>query len=371
MITALFYRYFITFFLIVGFSMKLWHQRGSTDVSLRCHWITVISTFILIVADSLEIWAQQDPSRVFWRILFSVVGYIMRPTAALSIVLIVYRKTKRPFWLWIPNIVNALIYCTAFFSPIAFGYHDGYHFFRGPLGYAAHVISFLYIAIAVALTWKGFRDKDHRRERFVLYVCAVACIIAAWIDMDTEGANLNAAILISSIFLYVFMRSIDTNRDPLTKLLNRMSFYEDCNRFGGSITAVASLDMNGLKRMNDMMGHEAGDEALKTIGRNLQEINNNRIFAYRIGGDEFAILFINQDEKTVQRVMGSLKLCIQARGYFVSTGYSMRGNSTVSVQDLIRWADEKMYADKAQYYSRNANDRRRGRGGAAGDGTGT
>ena len=226
------------------------------------------------------------------------------------------------------------------------------------------MISFLYIAIAVALTWKGFRDKDHRRERFVLYVCAVACIIAAWIDMDTEGANLNAAILISSIFLYVFMRSIDTNRDPLTKLLNRMSFYEDCSHFGGSITAVGSLDMNGLKRMNDTMGHDAGDEALKTIGRNLQEINNNRIFAYRIGGDEFAILFINQDEKTVQQVMGSLKLCIQARGYFVSTGYSMRGNSTASVQDLIRWADEKMYEDKAQYYSRNANDRRRGRNGS-------
>ena len=359
MTVALFYRYFITFFLIVGFSMKLWHQRGSTDVSLRYHWITVISTFILIVADSLEIWAQQDPSRVFWRILFSVVGYIMRPTAALSIVLIVYRKTKRPFWLWIPNIVNALIYCTAFFSPIAFGYHDGYHFFRGPLGYAAHVISFLYIVLAVALTWKGFRDRDHRRERFILYVCAVACIIAAWIDSETEGANLNAAILISSIFLYVFMRSIDTNRDPLTKLLNRMSFYEDCNRFGASISAIASIDMNGLKNLNDSAGHEAGDEALKTIGMNLQEIQNNRILPYRIGGDEFAILFIHQDEDVVKRVIGDLKQRIQAKGYNIATGYTMRGLSSATVQDLIRWADEKMYADKARFYSENQHDRRR------------
>lgn len=359
MAATLFYRHFLSLFLIVGFSMKLWHQRGSMDVSLRYHWLTVVSTVLLIFADSLELWASLDPSRRFWRVLFSVTGYVMRPTAALSIVLIVYRKTKRPFWLWIPNILNALIYCTAFFAPIAFYFGDTYHFGRGPLGYSAHVVSFFYIALAVVLTWQGFRDKDHRRERFILYVCAVACVIAAWIDIETEGANLNAAILISSIFLYVFLRSIDTNRDPLTKLLNRMSFYEDCNRFGGSVSAVGSLDMNGLKRMNDMMGHEAGDEALRTIGRNLQEIRNSRIFAYRIGGDEFAVLFINQDEETVKRVMGSLKVCVQARGYFVSTGYAMRGNSSASVQDLIRWADEKMYADKAKYYSRNSNDRRR------------
>ena len=60
----------------------------------------------------------------------------------------------------------------------------------------------------------------------------------------------------------------------------------------------------------------------------------------------------------MQRVMGSLKLCIQARGYFVSTGYSMRGNSTASVQDLIRWADENMYAEKAAYYREIRHDRR-------------
>ena len=338
--------------------MKLWHQRGSTDVSLRYHWITVISTFILFVADSLEIWAQQDPSREFWRILFSVVGYTMRPTAALSIVLIVYRKTKRPFWLWIPNIINALIYCTAFFSPIAFSYVDGYHFSRGPLGYAAHVISFLYIALAVVLTWKGFRDKDHRRERFILYVCAVACIIAAWIDSETEGANLNAAILVSSIFLYMFLKSIDTNRDPLTKLLNRISFYEDCSRFGSSITAVGSLDMNGLKKLNDTMGHGAGDEALRVIGRSLKAVSGRAVHAYRIGGDEFTLLFIRQDKTAVQDILDGVKSRITEAGYSVSVGYAIRNDRDDTVTEMLRKSDEKMYEDKAEHYRQNGNDRR-------------
>ena len=320
--------YFIPLFLIVGFSLKLWRQRGSMDKSLRYHWLTIISTLVLIIADSLEYWAQADPSRRFVRLLFSVIGYIMRPTAALSIVLIVYPKIRRPFWLWIPDVINALVYSTAFYSGIAFGFHeDTYSFFRGPLGYTVFAVSFLYIATAVVLTWIGFRDKDHTRERI--------------------------------IFLYMFLRSIDTNRDPLTKLLNRISFYDDCGRLGASISAIASLDMNGLKYMNDSMGHEAGDEALKTIGMNLQEIRNNRILPYRIGGDEFAILFIRQDEEVVKSVLSDLKQRIQAKGYNVATGYTMRGLSSASVQDLVRWADEKMYAEKAKFYSENKHDRRR------------
>ncbi|MBR3191364.1 cation diffusion facilitator family transporter, partial [Bosea sp. (in: a-proteobacteria)] len=144
--------------------------------------VNIVSALLLIVADSMELWAQQDPSRRFWRIFFSVLGYIMRPTAALSICLIVYPKTKRPFWLWIPNIINACIYCTAFFSDLAFYFGDDYHFGRGPLSYSAHVVSFLYIAMAVVMTWISFRRKDHTRERFILYICAVACIVTAWID---------------------------------------------------------------------------------------------------------------------------------------------------------------------------------------------
>ena len=355
-------RNFIPLFLIIGFSLKLWRQRGSMDKSLRYHWMTVISTLILIAADSLEIWASLDSSRYFWRILFSVIGYIMRPTAALSILLIIWPAPRRPFWLWIPNTINALVYCTAFFSGLAFGFHkDTYSFFRGPLGYTVVAVSFLYIAATVVLTWICFRDKDYTRERIVLYISAAACVCAALIDMETEGSHLNAAILISSIFLYVFLRSIDTNRDPLTKLLNRMSFYDDCSRLGASISAVASVDMNGLKCLNDSMGHEAGDEALKTIGMNLQEIRKNRILPYRIGGDEFAILFIRQDEDAVKKVLADLKQRIEAKGYSIASGYTMRGLSSATVQDLVRWADEKMYADKARYYANQEHDRRRNR----------
>ena len=50
---------------------------------------------------------------------------------------------------------------------------------------------------------------------------------------------------------------------------------------------------------------------------------------------------------------------ITAKGYSVSTGYAMRGNTFASIQDLIRWADENMYASKANYYKDNSHNRRK------------
>jgi diguanylate cyclase (GGDEF)-like protein len=179
--------------------------------------------------------------------------------------------------------------------------------------------------------------------------------------MKTDGGHLNSAILISSIFLYMFRRSIDTNRDVLTKLLNRMSFYEDCRRFNPSISAIGSADMNGLKIINDSIGYEAGDAALREIGKCLDEISSRNVYAYRTGGDEFALLFIRLPENKVHETMERVKGLVRNRGYSISTGYAMRGGTYMPVQELIRHADEDMYANKAKYYSEVIHDRRKNR----------
>lgn len=365
MIVQLLSKHFIALFLIIGFSMKLWSQRGTTDRSLRYYWLTVFSTLILIAADSLEIWAWGDPSLRFVRILVSVVGYCMRPAAALSIALIIYPAAHRPRFLWIPCVANALIYCTAFFSSVAFTYDDDYSFTRGPLGYTVFAVSLFYILFAVWLAWRRYRTKDRRNERYILYLCAAACILSAWIDMENDSSCVNTAIMVSSVFLYVFLRAIDTSQDSLTQLLNRMTFFEDCSRFSTAVSGVASIDMNGLKILNDVVGHEAGDTALKEIGKILTEVSNKHTFAYRIGGDEFALLFIRQSENAVHQTVEMVRGLVKAKGYSVSTGYAMRGGRSANVQDLMRWADEEMYADKARYYSENQHDRRKRSGPAA------
>ena len=192
----------------------------------------------------------------------------------------------------------------------------------------------------------------------MLYFCALACLAAALIDWQTEGANINPTIMISGIFLYMFLRFYDTDRDPLTGLRNRMSFYADCKRYGQLINAVASVDMNGLKELNDTKGHEAGDKALQAIADSLKDVAGRRIMVYRIGGDEFIILFIRQDQIVVSDVMHRVKKMIADSGYSVSAGYTMRGGRDEEITEMLRVSDERMYADKAEYYRRIGRDRR-------------
>ena len=356
----LFEKHFITILLIVGFSMYLWRQSRTGEKEFRIYWMTIVSTIILIVADCVVVWAQGDPGRRVWRLLFSVVGYVALPAAALSLTMIVYPKEHKPRYLRIPFFLNLLVYCTAFFSTIAFGFDENYQKVHGPLGYTVYSVCAFYMIFTVLTTWNRFRHEDHGRERFILYVCAAACAVAALIDRNSDKDHVNAAIMVSSIFLYMFLKFFDANRDPLTGLLNRMSFYEDCELYNTTISAMASVDMNGLKDLNDAKGHEAGDEALKAIAVSLKGVGGRSILPYRIGGDEFTILFIRQEETAVEEILERMKKMIAEAGYSVSVGYAMREGRNDTVAEVLRRSDEKMYADKADYYRENRNDRRRG-----------
>ena len=107
---------------------------------------------------------------------------------------------------------------------------------------------------------------------------------------------------------YYFLRTQDTDHDPLTHLWNRLVFYEDCRKQKNAITAIASVDMNGLKRSNDDLGHEAGDRALRLMGEILQE-NGEGCLCCRLGGDEFLFFMKNvtreETEEKVRKIIGA------------------------------------------------------------------
>ena len=78
-----------------------------------------------------------------------------------------------------------------------------------------------------------------------------------------------------------------------------------------------------------------------------------------MGGDEFTMIFIRQEETAVRDILDRLKTLIREAGYSVSIGYAMRSGREETVTEMLRRSDEWMYADKARYYRENTNDRRR------------
>ena len=319
-------------------------------------WITIVVCAFLIAQDVFENIAQQDPARRDLRMLTSIAGYSLRPAAVLGFLLVIWPAEKQSWFLWVPVVVNGMLYCSALYLPLTFYFDENYAFQRGPLGGVMFYVCIGYLILVLFMISRRFRDR-RAGDIVVIYLCAFGCLGAMAVDVLIGGVAIISAILISSMVFYLFLRNQDLDHDPLTRLWNRRVFYEDCRKSGNAVTAVASIDMNGLKKTNDELGHDAGDRALKMIGRGLREIMNKKIFAYRVGGDEFMILFVHcEAEEIKQAVMAFLDDMWRA-GRSVAIGLATKMECNVPLEELIRISDQRMYEDKSEYYRRH--DRRR------------
>ncbi len=353
-----FFLHMVTLFLIILFSMKLLTKKSFRNTDNRYFWLTTVSCFLLIFEDILEAMAAEDPSLRFWRILLSVLGYTLRSTAALGLLLVILPQNKRHFGFWIPSLITLLTCSTAFFTDAAFGFDEEYAFYRGPLGYVAFIVPLFYIVMIIIISFKSFSQRSGI-EKYIPSVCVLFIIGATVKGVLRGGVSLSEAIMISSIFFYIMLYSHDNRLDPLTGLLNRQAFYDDCAALNKSVGAVASLDMNGLKALNDLRGHQAGDDALQKIGERLREVTGSKVSAYRIGGDEFAILFFHNDEESIIKLEKQLKENVAADGYSLSAGHAVREGGR-DLDEVIGESDGRMYEDKELFYKTTGIDRRRG-----------
>ena len=146
-------------------------------------------------------------------------------------------------------------------------------------------------------------------------------------------------------------------RDYLTGLANRRFFYESLKkavslaRRHGSPLALVSLDLDGLKRVNDSTGHEAGDEVLTSFAALLGSLCRAEDLPGRLGGDEFSLLLPGIDlsgaRGFAERVLTAARSCeaLEQRGVTVSGGVAQWSPDELP-DDLLRRADEALYAAK-------------------------
>lgn len=330
----------------------------SERVNQGSFWITLMVCALLVVQDMMEKYAQMDPARRDLRMATSIAGYVLRPAAVLGFLLVVWPSSRPGWFLWIPFCLNALLYASAVFVPLTFSFDADYSFQRGPLGNAVFIVCIAYLILILFTIHLRFRDR-RAGDTFVIYLCALGCIGAMAVDVLFDEITLISAILISSMVFYLFLRTQDMDHDPLTRLWNRRIFYEDCRKNWNAVTAVASIDMNGLKKTNDELGHEAGDRALKMIGRGLRAVSGRKTIAYRVGGDEFMLLFIHCSEEEIRQAVMAFLDEMKRVGMSIAIGLATKRECGDSLEEIIRVSDQRMYEDKGDYY--RTHDRRKTR----------
>src|SRR3954468_9314149 len=126
--------------------------------------------------------------------------------------------------------------------------------------------------------------------------------------------------------------------DPLTGLRNHRAFQEDMARElqrvgrGSEPLAVVMLDLDGLKAVNDSLGHQAGDERLHRAAAAIREAHRAGDLAYRIGGDEFAVIL------TGARALGALEFAQRVRAVVPVTAGIAEATALRSRDEVIREA---------------------------------
>jgi len=157
-------------------------------------------------------------------------------------------------------------------------------------------------------------------------------------------------------------------KDSLTGVKNKHAYMEKANGLNRMIQdgadlqfAVASCDVNGLKMVNDTLGHQAGDELLRSACKQIcDSFAHSPVF--RIGGDEFTVILDGRDYEAREDILTSFKQLaeqnLKEKKAVVSVGIAdfIPGQDT-NVQDVFARADSRMYEHKKYLMSMGAGGR--------------
>jgi len=145
-------------------------------------------------------------------------------------------------------------------------------------------------------------------------------------------------------------------RDSLSGLYNRRYFEEEMRRMDkrrqGSVGLII-LDVDGLKLVNDMFGHDSGDLLLSNVAKLLKSCFRDQDIIARIGGDEYAILLHDADRETLEIACDRVKTRISQENVdkhhpplSLSIGFAVSNDPNIPMRELFKQADSNMYREK-------------------------
>lgn len=180
------------------------------------------------------------------------------------------------------------------------------------------------------------------------------------------GQNINRSRLYDKLFAVSDVMEMYV-RDALTGLFNRRGFEKSIFNYFDSTgnmkkpLAVASIDMDGLKYINDTFGHSAGDEAIKAIAACISKAINRGEFAARMGGDEFEVVLVLDNPGRIGQFIRNLRSLIKKANAEMDIPYTL--SASIGTCELTIWgellecmnnADKSMYLEKKTKKSRSS-----------------
>lgn len=338
---------------------------------------------ILIFAD-LVTWMQWDWKKapfLFWVLISStyIVSLFMLGTFSHYLYEHISEKVKTnkaPFKiLYNASILVGIVVLIFCIMGKIFTIQDG-TFYPGPL---ADVYYMYYIISLIALSGIIISHRKELGTHDVIAALSFCVVPLCTMILALSSFNINLTIPFSPVYvllIFIMLQSErentllrQSNNDEMTGLLNRRAYEDDRMNYPSLPPepdfVYASIDINGLKHVNDTLGHAAGDELICGAASCLKQTFGNYGRVYRTGGDEFISIFFADEEKLKFLLQDLENLVDHWSGQFVDSlslsvaCASKREFPTETVDELSKIADKRMYEAKERYYSNKGVDRRK------------
>ncbi|MDE3069396.1 MAG: GGDEF domain-containing protein [Acidobacteriota bacterium] len=237
-------------------------------------------------------------------------------------------------------------------------------------GTSSPMLPAMLLAVTFSTYFLGPRAAS-ARVLAVILVCATPFLYASHQPrigfVVSYAVLLNTALVLAGILVYCRRELEEAERasralaqhDPLTGLCNRRAFYERLEHAVATRSteglAVAIVDLDNFKLVNDLHGHAAGDATLIAIARTMRSVLRSADCLARIGGDEFAVMLRGMDAAQLHAAGERLILAVEAAAVSAghgdchvsaTMGYAICSHDGHSPDCLVEAADQALMGGK-------------------------
>ena len=349
----------------------------SSEKDKKTVWfIVIVLTCILALVSDLVAWSYSGFVAVQWIANFMAMimgGILAIPFLFYEYEYICERKkvTILPAVIFAAyNVAFVLVLLVLSLLGKTFYFENGVYYTGDMywLNVAINLANLVYILVTVLRSHRVIGRHD--TAAFLVYGF-IPLLATAFEVLDSQLELGFVAAGFSVLFLYISLQTGHENElrirqrvleelcynDQLTGLKNRRAYEEQVERVaGGDSAGIVFCDVNGLKLINDRMGHKAGDELIKKFGGLLKSsFGDDNV--YRISGDEFVAIITDKNSGEFFAVSEEFAAVVRKNGECGAIGSAF--GEAAEVRRLIMTAEKLMYEAKADYYSRHPEFERR------------
>ena len=322
------------------------------EKTIRKFYAAITCAILLLITDSLYTYFLEVRGNAFLRELSNTGSYVFKICTIGYVVAITQRNNEKMvrfiYSLMIVNFVLVILNQLPIehLRGMVVEIKPDHSYHAGPLYQIPFFICYIYMTIMI---FSGIKQlHTNLGEAILCILICIICAIANFLGYQPKFKLILPCTIIMCICFYFLSMNVQMyRRDTLTNLLNRRSFFMDAKRHYHQNMSIISMDLNDLKKYNDTEGHNAGDQAIVTCVKYMQDAFKKLGKVYRIGGDEFMALFIEKDAAKVLQAQEQFKQELSMTKYKVACGFAEYKPGD-DFEHTVSLSDEAMYKNKAK-----------------------